>query len=294
MKVIKINTPDGQYTLPLKKVAEHRADYYVVERRGHSKESDNYKEEVEWVMNDDFEGIDWLINNTNYEDWEDDTTKINSDVKVLLEDFWCSSEDFEIVDIEAMKEILVLDIETSGFLNKGGSIVEIGIVSLDLESGDIKEVFNSLVKEPILDEKHQQAPFGWIFKNSDLKFSDLENAPTANEVFPKVQKIIDSYPNGITAYNKKFDFDFLKDRGLTISKELDCPMHLSTNVCEIPGKFGNIKWPNVEEAYKFFFPNEKYVEEHRGLDDAKHEAKIIHELYKRGVFEFKKQIEEVE
>jgi len=28
MKVIKMNTPDGQYTLPLQKVAEHRANEY--------------------------------------------------------------------------------------------------------------------------------------------------------------------------------------------------------------------------------------------------------------------------
>jgi hypothetical protein len=94
MKVIKINTPDGQYTLPLIKVAEHRASEY------HSDElSNDFKEECEYVLNDDCEGIDWLVNNTNYEDWEDQTTKINSDVKVTMEDFWCSSDDFEIVEM---------------------------------------------------------------------------------------------------------------------------------------------------------------------------------------------------
>jgi len=93
MKVIKMNTPDGQYTLPLQKVAEHRANEYT------DKTNPSWKEEVDFVMNDDFEGIDWLVNNTNYEDWEDETTKLNSDVKVTHDDFWGSSEDFEILEM---------------------------------------------------------------------------------------------------------------------------------------------------------------------------------------------------
>lgn len=96
MKVVKINTPDGQYTLPLVKVAEHRAAAYVYDGKLDLREC---KEEVSFVMGDDFEGIDWLLNNTNYEDWENDTTKINSEVKVTHEDFWTSSDDFEIIDV---------------------------------------------------------------------------------------------------------------------------------------------------------------------------------------------------
>jgi hypothetical protein len=94
MKLIKINTPDGQYTLPLIKVAEHRAGYYEKD-----KESSGYKAEVEWVLNDNYEAIDWLLNNTDYEDWEYETTKLNSDVKVTMNGFWCSSDDFEIVEM---------------------------------------------------------------------------------------------------------------------------------------------------------------------------------------------------
>ena len=99
-KVIEFNTPDGVYQLDLKPVAEHRADYYSLEKRGKEKDSEDYLQEVQWVMEDDFEGIDWLLNNTNYEDWEDVTKKINSDVNVTQEDFWCSSEDFKIIEVE--------------------------------------------------------------------------------------------------------------------------------------------------------------------------------------------------
>ena len=71
------------------------------------------------------------------------------------------------------KEILVLDIETTGFLNQGGKIVEIGIVKLDLDSGAITPAYNSLIKEDGLNASHTRNGFGWIFQNSDLDFEDV-------------------------------------------------------------------------------------------------------------------------
>jgi DNA polymerase-3 subunit epsilon len=50
-----------------------------------------------------------------------------------------------------------------------------------------------------------------------------------------------------------------------------------------PG-FRDAKWPKVEEAWEYFFPDIKYIEAHRALDDAQHEALIAHELYKLGKF----------
>jgi len=181
------------------------------------------------------------------------------------------------------QEILILDIETTGFQNNGGSIVEIGIVSLNLETGEIKEIFDSLLKEDIFTEKHRKHPYGWIFQNSDLTFEEIEKAPLAFDVFSKVQEILNSYPLGCTAYNNKFDFGFLESRGLKI-KKLPCPMILSTPICKLPGRYGSYKWPNVEEAFSHFFPESKYDEKHRGLDDAKHEAMIVYRLYQDGIF----------
>lgn len=43
-----------------------------------------------------------------------------------------------------MKKILVLDLETTGFLNENGKIVEIGIVELDLDTGDCKIIYNQV------------------------------------------------------------------------------------------------------------------------------------------------------
>lgn len=42
MKVIKCNTPNGQFQIPLKLVAENRADYYAVEVDGNEKGSQEW------------------------------------------------------------------------------------------------------------------------------------------------------------------------------------------------------------------------------------------------------------
>jgi len=100
MKVILINTPKGQYHLPLRYVAEHRANYYACEVDGEQAGSDEWQSEVDWVMDDDYEAIDWLINNTDWVDWELRAKKINNRVKVSEDDFWRYSSDFDIVDSE--------------------------------------------------------------------------------------------------------------------------------------------------------------------------------------------------
>lgn len=168
-------------------------------------------------------------------------------------------------------KINVADIETTGF-SKDDLIVEIGIAQLCLETGNVTTIYNELVKEESFGEKHRKA---WIFQNSDLKFEDVMNAKPLDK--ERLQYIFDLAPT--TAYNKVFDMRFLLSRGFNIL-ELDCPMLIATKVCKLIGKLGKPKWPTVEEAWKHFFPDEQYVEKHRGADDAIHEAKIVHALYK--------------
>ena len=180
--------------------------------------------------------------------------------------------------------ILVVDIETTGFLNKGGKIVEIGIVKLNLATGDITPAYNSLVKEDGFGPQHTTGAYGWIFKNSDLKYEEVEAAPSLEEQRDEIQSLLNQYHS--TAFNKSFDFDFLRDRGFNI-KELPCPMKVATPICQLPNQYGysSYKWPTVEEAWVHFFgKNTAYVEAHRGFDDAAHEAKIVFRLFELGHF----------
>jgi len=176
----------------------------------------------------------------------------------------------------------VVDIETTGFLKQGGLIVEIGIVSLDVDTGEVKEVFNSVVKEEGFSKKHLAAPYGWIFQNSDLTYDEVINSPNLEDLLPQIQEICDNFKYGLTAYNKEFDFSFFRDRGLNF-KEKSCIMLKATPIVNLPPNpgFTDPKWPNVEEAWAFFFPDRPYVEKHRALDDALHEAEIAYQIILR-------------
>lgn len=197
-------------------------------------------------------------------------------------------------------KIAVIDIETTGFLQQGGSIVEVGIVEVDLSTGDVKIVFDSLCYEPrILTAKHRKylklhedgkpipkGTMGWIFCNSDITPKMVKSAPDIESLRPKIQDIIDYYETGITAFNKRFDIDFMKSRGFVIKKELNCPMLALAPIMNLPHPSGrgSGKWPNVEEAWRYLFPDVEYVEKHRGADDAKHEGMIVYEMYRRGLW----------
>ncbi len=185
-----------------------------------------------------------------------------------------------------MLKVLVVDIETAGFLYNGGTIVEIGIVGLDLETGERTVLLDSLLKEVCLKDEHfHEEPLNWIFENSTLTPEMVREAPSAEEVFGQAQTLFnDPDYRGATAYNKKFDFGYLRDRGLEITG-LPCPMLLSTDIVQMTFPNGKCcKWPKVEEAFRFFFPDSEYHETHRGADDAFHEAEIVYELHKRGMF----------
>ena len=184
-----------------------------------------------------------------------------------------------------MKEIAVIDIETSGFQKQGGLIVEIGIVGLNLETGLVTNEFDSIVKENEFNEVHSKHPYGWVFQNSDLRYDDVLSANNLTDMLPEIQNVLNKYSLGATAYNKAFDFGFLKSRGLQI-KELDCIMLSATPVVNLPPNpgYSTPKWPKVEEAWEYFFLQIEYKEAHRALDDAKHEALIAYELYKLGYF----------
>jgi len=171
--------------------------------------------------------------------------------------------------------IAVVDIETTGFSHQEDCVIEIGVCELDLDSGARRELFNHVIRENHFSTHHRNA---WIFKNSDLRYEDILNAKPLNVYKKKLQRIFNIYP--ATAFNKRFDFDFLKDRGFLI-KELPCPMIAATDILKLPPKKSGTlyKWPTVEEAWKFFFPHKVYVEKHRSYDDSVHEALIILELY---------------
>lgn len=179
-------------------------------------------------------------------------------------------------------KILIIDIETTGFSKTKNKIVEIGIVSLDLLNGNIETLFDELIREDGL--TITELADSWIIENSDMKIEDVWKAKSLLFYFGRIQAIINEYPIGMTAFNNTFDFGFFHNRGFNIPTQLRDPMKLCKEIVGALDKNGRIKNPKAEEAYLHFFPHSGYVEKHRGADDAKHEAEIVYELYKLGVF----------
>jgi DNA polymerase-3 subunit epsilon len=182
-----------------------------------------------------------------------------------------------------MSKILILDIETTGFLQQGGKIVEVGIVELDLSNGNRTILFDEVCHEVGI--TLEEVEKSWIVQNSDLTTVRVKYSESLTNKAKRIQKILNDYPLGATAFNNAFDFGFLENRGFQFPKKLPCPMKLSTDICKIPHPNGyGLKWPKVEEAHKHFFGDVGYIEKHRGADDAYYEAEIVYELYKMGIF----------
>ncbi len=186
---------------------------------------------------------------------------------------------FEFIDDERSHKIAVLDIETTGLKPDNGLIVEIGIVELDLKTGATKILFESIIKEAGFESSSKNS---WIFNNSDLNYEEVIHAPDLVELKEKVQEILNRYH--LTAYNKPFDFSFLESRGFLIKKQLPDIMEAAKNVCKIVKFNGEYKNPNFQEAWEYFFPESNYIEKHRAVDDALHEAIVLYEMYQKGNF----------
>jgi len=174
-------------------------------------------------------------------------------------------------------EIAVLDIETTGYSIKTDSIVDIGICGLNIITGKVRKIFQSYVRESrFLENKYKNA---WVFENTKLDISKIVEAPSLNIIRKELVKIFTRFH--VVAYNQKFDFSFLEDRGFKIPFQLKDPMIILTPILNIPHDYYGVKYPNVMEVWKFLFPNNKMIEPHEALQDSFMEAKIIFELIKR-------------
>lgn len=177
-------------------------------------------------------------------------------------------------------KILVVDIETTGFLGSGGCIVELGAVSLDMETGVIEVVYDKVFNPGLEREELEKS---WIVSNGYMSAETILAGIKFDDEREAIQAIVDIY-DGVTAFNRNFDIQFLEVYGIKFAKLTPCPMLLSTPICKLPSRRGVFKWPNAEEAYKHFYPESEYVEKHRGADDAMHEAEIIYAMHKNGQY----------
>ena len=154
------------------------------------------------------------------------------------------------------------------------------MVELNLTSGAVTELFNQIFKDPNLSAKHRNS---WIFQNGFMSIDEVRNAKPLSEYSTEIQKIMNRYNGRITAWNRDFDSNFLKENGFDLGPDIHCPMKESVNYFKLDGPYG-YKWPKAQEAWDSLFPETPKEELHRGLEDAKMESAIIFELFQLGVY----------
>jgi DNA polymerase III epsilon subunit-like protein len=170
----------------------------------------------------------------------------------------------------AAGQIIVVDLETTGFLHTD-HIVEVGICRLDLASGRTSKLFDQVVRE------HPSVRFSgreWIFSHSSLDYNVANKAPLMDVFRDDLNDIFTRYP--ATAFNKAFDFKFLRRAGFKITHELPCAMQCARRAMKVDF---NAKKYSVQFAWSHYFPEIRYVEQHRAYDDALHEAQLIHKMH---------------
>ena len=182
-------------------------------------------------------------------------------------------------------KIAIIDIETTGFNPLKDSIIEIGIVELDLKTGEKKILFNSVVKDPNYNLlKCYNNPF---LKDISIDPIEIENAKLLEFYRDILQLIFNSYKT--TAYNSKFDFRFLENRGFKIPRKL---MDVMKFCRKLISKENSLKF---EEIYRHFYntpqneskkilTNSNYVSIHRAIDDAIHETELLYYLILEYIF----------
>jgi len=190
----------------------------------------------------------------------------------------------------APKEIIVVDTETTG-LNGGPRdlVVDIGICSVDLNKGAVREVYSSVVGYDITEwEEHRTK--AWIFENTDLTLDDV----AAARPFFKVNEDVVRHLRGkaATSYNTAFDMDRFLFREPWHLKGLFslCTdiMKAATDVCKIPSElYGvNYKYPKLDHAYRTIVNGDPAgiggTQDHRALSDAKMASYVMIEMYRTG------------
>jgi DNA polymerase III epsilon subunit-like protein len=88
----------------------------------------------------------------------------------------------------------------------------------------------------------------------------------------------------LIAHNIFFDLGFVgqymerneQDASILNQKSLFCTMKSTTDLCRLPGRYGNFKWPKLTELYKFLFN-----EEMEGAHDAMVDVRATRRCYYR-------------
>lgn len=133
----------------------------------------------------------------------------------------------------SVREVVVLDIETTGFSpDKHAEIIEIGALRLDIERKKVVKQFSTFVKPA---NSFTIPPK--ITEVTNITWADVEDAPYIEEVLPKFAAFIGERP--VVAHNAAFDWTrflvpIFESVGLHMVNDAICTMLLAKKL--FPGR----------------------------------------------------------
>lgn len=94
----------------------------------------------------------------------------------------------------------------------------------------------------------------------------------------------------LVAHNAAFDVGVLTGEYLRLNREspfgekkICCTMALSTDVCRLPGKYKDFKWPSLKEAYEILVDPAGFDGSHDAMADVRACRAVFVALKKRGL-----------
>ena len=89
MKKIVIDYPTYRLEIPVIEVAKDRANCYA------EIDSKEYQDEIKYLLNDEDEAVDWLLNSTDPSDFKDVAKVVLKEIEVDW-DYWGDSLDIDV------------------------------------------------------------------------------------------------------------------------------------------------------------------------------------------------------
>ena len=181
-------------------------------------------------------------------------------------------------------KVIIVDLETgnlnpafNNFQLENCLICEIGVSRLDLDSGKVDLLVDSVCRE-----KEMCHPSSWVFQNTSLTPGEVETAVQLDDLRDPLQGLFDlGLP--VTSWGHDFDLRLLEhcSRGFRVHVRFWDPLTTLAGYLKIPNPSGGYKWPSVEEAHQILFPGKSYSRSHRAGVDAVVEARIIYMATRR-------------
>ncbi len=173
--------------------------------------------------------------------------------------------------------IYVLDLETTGLQGyPKDKVVQIGVVSLDLVTGEIETEMDEYLGYELTEEEKQS----WIFTEGGLDPDSLRDARSPEEIAHDLRLMLRD--QRVAIFNVGFDytkflahppFDLMPD-DLVI---LPCVMQQARWVTRIKNRWDRYKWPTLHQAVELVL-GETQSHEHSAVDDAWWTARLLHRM----------------